>query len=133
MKIWTSFGSEHSADLVMIGHFSTVADAENVKGLFGKLAEAANAEEEQARIDRGDRGYSDEMLDTLSKLGVHSMGPADPEQFGYSYTLVQRDTMLVLRTEEIDVGAYLKLMVDGGASVEVFSAHDYPERSKDLP
>ena len=34
MKIWQSFGSEHSSNLVMIGHFKNVADAQEAQKLI---------------------------------------------------------------------------------------------------
>jgi len=38
MKIWNSYGSEHSAKLVMIGHFKDVASAESAKKLIDEIA-----------------------------------------------------------------------------------------------
>ena len=40
-----------------------------------------------------------------------------------------KDQQVVITTDEPDVSAFLKLMVDKGARVEVFSAHDYPDPS----
>ena len=31
---------------------------------------------------------------------------------------------LVITTDESDVGAFIKIMTDGGAKIEVYSAHD---------
>lgn len=38
MKVWYAYGSEHSANLVMIGHFKSVHDAEETKNLFEHLS-----------------------------------------------------------------------------------------------
>jgi len=39
MKIWRGYGSEHSSNLVMIGRFKTVGDAEAAKRIIDRLAE----------------------------------------------------------------------------------------------
>jgi hypothetical protein len=38
---------------------------------------------------------------------------------------------IVLTTEEIEVSAFLKVLIDHGARVEVYSAHDYPDTPKE--
>ena len=38
----------------------------------------------------------------------------------------KRDEVIIM-TDEVDVSALLKLLLDRGAKVEVYSAHDYPE------
>jgi hypothetical protein len=40
---------------------------------------------------------------------------------------------LVLRTEEVDVAGFLKIMIDGGAKVEVYSAHVHPDETTEAP
>ena len=41
--------------------------------------------------------------------------------------LTAEDDKVVVTTNESDVSAFLKVMIDKGARVEVYSAHDYPE------
>jgi Family of unknown function (DUF6375) len=38
MKIWNTYGSEHSANLVMIGKFKDVASAETAKAIFDEIS-----------------------------------------------------------------------------------------------
>jgi len=34
---------------------------------------------------------------------------------------------MILTTDEVDISAFLKVMLDSGARIEVYSAHDYPD------
>ena len=46
MKVWNGYGSEHSMNLVIVGHFKEVRDAEKAKELIDLLTEQVNAEPE---------------------------------------------------------------------------------------
>lgn len=37
MKVWNGYGSEHSMNLVMVGQFKTIEDAEKTKELIESL------------------------------------------------------------------------------------------------
>lgn len=45
MKIWNSYGSEHSMNLVLIGSFVQAKDAENIEKFVTKLKKASEYEE----------------------------------------------------------------------------------------
>ena len=45
MKIWNAFGTEHSMNLVMIGRFKEVRNAEEAKRLIDRLTEQVIDEE----------------------------------------------------------------------------------------
>jgi hypothetical protein len=126
VKVWIGHGSEHSANIVMIGTFRREADALKAKMIFEKVQALASSISEQERIDRGEAGFSEAMLNLLIELGVHSLGPADPDTFATDHSLDLNGSTLTVRTDEPNVGAFLSVLMDGGAKVEVFSAHDYP-------
>jgi len=131
VKIWIGHGSEHSANLVMIGRFSSSGQAESVKRVLDQLVDAVNVEITDGTIDVGeptDR-YSDAMLALLQALSIYDIEPAELEQFGYDMSVSVNGSDLVLRTDETNVLAYLKVLLNKGARVEVFSAHrqPYPE------
>ena len=71
--------------------------------------------------------YDDALRGLLDELGVYGIGPAEFEQFAYIATVSLDGTEVVVETDEIDVSAFLKVLLDKGARVEVFSAHDYPD------
>lgn len=125
MKIWNGYGSEHSANLVMIGQFGSAEDA---KAVIEKL----NALRDQAAIDDGDDSgpglfgaerFSDRMLQLLTKIQIYTLQPSELEQFLYEIDWKPEGDKVVITTEEYDVSALLKVLLDEGARVEVFSAH----------
>lgn len=128
MKIWYQHGSEHSANLVMIGHFENAADAMKAKEIIEALTERVSEDQSKGTLTLGsptDR-YGDEMLDLLVRLNI-SIGPQEVEQFAYEFSVKVDGNDLVLTTEELDISAFLKVMYLNGARVEVYSAHDYPD------
>lgn len=129
MKIWYQHGSEHSANLVMIGHFENVADATKAKEIIDALTKQVREEESSGTrtIGHPSERYGDAMLDLLLKLNIGSIGPSELEQFAYEVNIKAQGNDLVLTTEELDISAFLKVMFLNGARVEVYSAHDYTD------
>ena len=128
MKIWKGYGSEHSANLVMIGHFKDAQDAELVKELLDQLTQQVmqytnGGEMDQLRLDR----YPKELLDFLMKANLASLRPEELEQVLYDVHIDIEENDVVITTDEIDISAYLKVLIDKGAKVEVYSAHYYPD------
>lgn len=124
MKIWHGYGSEHSMNLVMIGHFKSPEDAEKTQQLIEQLSEGL-----KDKIDIGtsrDR-FGDDVLDLLRETNCNILSPPELEQFLYdTHTQVKGDK-IVLKTNESDVSAFFKLMITNGAKIEIYSAHDYPD------
>jgi hypothetical protein len=129
MKIWFGYTSEHSSNLVMIGRFKEEGEAIKAKEIIEKLMEQVRVDEQADLIKLGERAdrYTDDMLNLLQQVKVHSIAPAELEQFAYDFSIKVKNNELVLTTEEYDVSAFLKVLIDNGARVEVYSAHDYPE------
>lgn len=121
MKLWNSFGSEHSANLVMIGRFKDSTSAENAKAAIDELTACLNSNNTDLH---GTDRYPDGVLEVLKKIKLHSLAPSELEQFTYDVNVGLEDDKLVIKTDEVDVSAFLKLMIDNGARVEVYSAHD---------
>jgi hypothetical protein len=123
MKIWNSYGSEHSANLVMIGRFKSAADAMNAKEIIDEIT--GQIMEDDYTDAEGGR-YSEATLELFRKLKIHSVAPSELEQFRSDVHVESKNDEVILRTDEIDVSAFLKVMIDLGARVEVFSGHDHP-------
>jgi hypothetical protein len=129
MKIWYQYGSEHSANLVMIGHFKSASEATKVEEIIDALTTHVREEESSGTRTAGQPSerYSNAMLDLLGKLNIMSIGPSELDQFLYDVSVKVEDSKIILTTEEVDISAFLKVMVLEGAQVEVYSAHDYPD------
>ena len=131
MKIWYQHGSEHSANLVMIGHFEDASDATKAKEIIDALTKQVDEDQSNGTLTLGSpsRRYGTEMLDLLGRLNIATIGPQEIEQFAYEVSVKIDGSDLVLTTDEFDISAFLKVMFEKGARIEVYSAHDYPNTS----
>lgn len=127
MKIWKSYGSEHSANLVMIGRFKDEASAEKALEAIEKVTELMGTIPDS---DRDSRRFPDEALEVLRECNAFNLSPAELEQFIFGVHPSLEGTQINIRTDEPDLSAFMKLMVDFGARVEVYCASDYPELSQ---
>ena len=127
MKIWNSYGSEHSANLVMIGHFKEVADAKKAKETIDSIEEymrkTGDYHEHATR-------YSDSISELLKELQMYSVQPSELNQFSYDISTKIENKNIIITTDEMDISAFLKILIDNGAKVEVYSAHDYKDTGK---
>ena len=124
MKIWHGYGSEHSMNLVMIGHFKNPEDAKKTQELIEQLKEGLSN-----KIDIGtsrDR-YDDDVMNLLRKANCYILGPSELEHFLYDTDTRVEGDKIILTTQESEVSAFFKLMINKGAKVEIFSTHDYPD------
>jgi len=129
MKLWHGFGSEHSMKLVMIGRFRDARGAKKAKELIDKLIAQVGEEPDVYRHDAvpQDRRFSDAMLSLLMASNLYSLGPSELEQFAYDANVAVKGSEVIVTTDEVDVSAFLKVLLDKGARIEVYSAHDYPD------
>ncbi len=128
MKIWHQHGSDHSANLVMIGHFKDTADATMANEIIAALTKQVMEDRDTGELVLGgpSEKYSKSMLDLLGELNVMSVGPRELEQFLYDIRLNVKDSKIIIETDEYDISAYFKVMIDCGARIDIYSAHDYP-------
>ena len=78
MKIWQSYGSEHSINLVMIGRFKELSDAEEAKALIDALFDDLN---NKVQIETRQDRYSSEVLDLLMSRNISYLSPQELGQF----------------------------------------------------
>ncbi|BCU77061.1 DUF6375 family protein [Luteolibacter sp. LG18] len=123
MKIWKAYGSEHSMNLVMVGHFKSEKDAEKTQKIFENLAS-----ELAGKVDIGSNNqyFGSEILDIVVKLGCGILSPSELEHFLYDVDTRVEGDRIVITTDETEVAGFFKVMIDNGAKVEIYSAHHYP-------
>lgn len=124
MKVWCGYGSEHSMNLVMIGKFKDVDDAKKIKKIIDQLTEKLT---DKIEVGTTRERYSDDMLSLLKEVNIYTLRPLELEQFLYETRIKVEGNKLILTTDESEVSAFIKLMIDRGAKIEIFSAHDYPD------
>jgi hypothetical protein len=124
MKIWRGYGSEHSMNLVMIGQFKSVDDARKTKQTIDQLTEKLS---DKIEVGRTRNRFEDDVSALLKDANIYTLGPLELEQFLYDVSTRIEEDKLILTTDESEVSAFMKLMIDRGAKIEIFSAHDYPD------
>jgi hypothetical protein len=129
MKVWYGYGSEHSMNLVMIGRFEDAGDAAKAKQIIDLLTEQVNADVDADLLKVGERAdrITDGMRDLLMRLNMYIIGPTEQEQFAYDVSVKVEQNQVIVTTDEVDVSAFLKVLIDKGARVEVYSAHNYQD------
>ncbi|WPD76608.1 DUF6375 family protein [Dickeya fangzhongdai] len=128
IKIWNGYGSEHSMNLVLIGRFKQAQDAEKVEKDIIKIStQAAKDECYTIPFDEPEnQRFSDDMLSLLRSLQLNVLGPTDLGQLLSDHHLSRDGDRITITTDEAEISAFVKLFIEAGAKVEVFSAHDYP-------
>lgn len=129
MKIWSAYGTEHSMNLVLIGRFKEMRNAEDAMRTIERLIDFIRDEEPpvpSTPFNERHR-FSDALRQLLHSENLHSLAPEELEQFSYDVAFKQDNAQVSLRTDEVDISAFLKLLVQKGARVEIYSAHDYPD------
>ena len=131
MKIWNGYGSEHSMNLVLIGRFRRAQDAEKVEKDIKKLSDQASKDDSYSLAFAGpeDQRFSEDMLSLMRSLKLNTLGPTDLSQLLSDHQLEREGDQITVTTDEAEVSAFMKLFIEAGAKVEVFSAHDYPSDS----
>jgi hypothetical protein len=131
MKIWNGYGSEHSMNLVLIGRFKRAQDAEKIEKDIDRLSAQALKDDSHsiAFAEPEDQRFSDEMLLLLNTLSINTLGPTELGQLVSEHHLRREDNRITITTDEAEVSAFVKLFIEAGAKVEIFSAHDYPSDS----
>jgi Family of unknown function (DUF6375) len=132
VKIWTGYGSEHSSNLKMIGHFRDEEAAKAAGLVFERLRDRAYEDAKDETYDPGEElpDISDEMGQLLRDLKQYSLGPADVENFAYDHSVSRNGADLVLTTDENNIGGFVKILVDADARIEIFSLHTHDERGE---
>ena len=131
MKIWNGYGSEHSSNLVMIGTFKTIRDADEAKAFIDRLTEQVAEDQPEYHFDlpAEDDRYSQKMKELLRSSSLSQIGPAELEQLIYDVQIEVKGKRVMMTTDESEISAFLKVFIERGARVEVYSAHDYPDDS----
>ena len=127
MRIWHSYGSEHSMDLVLVGKFETVSGAEAAIEQMEALKALAQAEWSDDDWRRQDERMPDSFAAELRKLKLYEMGRSDVDIYNFDHSVERNGSTVRVWTEESEVQGFLKVLIHLGARVEVFSRHHWNE------
>jgi len=123
MKVWNGYGSEHSMNLVMIGHFKSLEDAQKTQELIEQLTDKLH---DKVDVGKSSDRYPDEVSNILREANCYVLSPFELEHFLYDVSTHVEGDKIILKTDESEISAFFKLMIHNGAKVEIYSAHDYP-------
>jgi hypothetical protein len=129
MKVWIGHGSEHSYNLVMIGHFADETNARSAEQKFHRLSAAAESELPEVGWD-ADQRFTSGMTALLDELKTWDLSRSDIENFAYDHTIRRSGKELRIETDEGEIQGFLKILIDGGARIEVYSAHHWTTDGK---
>lgn len=127
MRIWRSYGSEHSMDLVLVGTFESAALAATAQERMEALRILAEAEWSDDHWQRPDERMPRQIIDELAKLSLYDMGRYDVDIYALDHTVTRDDAVITVTTEESDIQGFLKVLLNVGARVEIFSRHRWNE------
>ncbi len=130
MKIWIGYGSEHSANLVMLGKFKTPEDATSF------LAELEKLERLIQEDDSGDdvfRDFPKKIMDEIFYGRIrfcNDFAPKDLDDFRMDLRRYQRDddqTIVEFKSDETGWAGLIKMMLNAGARIELFEESNTEE------
>lgn len=116
-------------NLVMIGTFKETRDAESAKQLIDTLVDYVRNEPSYDDDPRESR-FSRTTMDFMIGAKLSTIGASELEQFQYEVHVEIEGNKVVLKTDESEVSGFIKLLIEKGARVEVYSAHDYSDEPK---
>lgn len=125
MKIWQSYGAEHSMNLVIIGKFENVTDAEICENEANALTCFLRELESKKKFEFDSNYFPDEVIEYLRKENINFYGVYDLNYFLCDFKLNRKKNEIHITSND-NVNALITFMIHKGAKVEVFSAHDYP-------
>ena len=134
MKIWYGYGSDHSAKLVMIGEFKTEEDAARIYELINTLLQHASSDAAEEVIDHWTKNerFSEDTEKRLRELQLYYVSPSDIADFAFADISMDKSAnVLQFWTDDVDIGGFVKLLVNSGAKVQVYSAHHYQDTDKE--
>ncbi len=123
MKIWKSFAGEHSANLKIVGTFKTEQDAQKAINCFNDLVAVKD------KSNGGNLYFSDELVAVMTTHNFHLFGENDAEQLDYFSELSAQGNRIIVETDEVEIQALIKVLVNYHAQIEIYSKHDYPNKN----
>lgn len=129
MKIWFGFGSEHSANIRMIGHFTTAEDAAIAKQQLEELCELIVKDYDHNRFEENPMDFyrDDKLRERLESLRLYHLSPHDLAGLAGDHRIDRHGNDLRIWTDEVELSGLLKFLIDRPSRVEVYSLHDFPD------
>ncbi len=120
-------------NLRLIGRFGNAQDAKRVQNLFENLAKQASRDDAlgMAHGSPEHERFSEDMKQLLMTNNIYSLAPTEQEQFALEHHIELNGMTMTLSTDEADVSAFIKILIQSGARVEVYSANLVKDGAED--
>lgn len=124
MKIWVGHGSEHSARLILVGHFRDADSARLTEERIQTLDDLA-LKQPEPDWEQPEEWYDEPTREALNNIRLWQIGPADLDNFRYEHGVARDGHRIEISTEEIDIQGLIKVLMLAGARIEVYSRHEW--------
>lgn len=114
-------------DLILIGRFEAVENAKQAVEKMEALKTLADAEWSDDSWQDHDERMPETLRQGLFKLELYEMGRFDVDNYVYEHKVERNKTDVRIWTDESEVQGFLKVLINLGARVEVFSRHEWNE------
>ena len=95
MKFWYGYGTEHSMNLVMIGHFKNANDAIETEKMIKHLTEKLK---DKVEVGNSSDRFSEEVLKILRDVNCSLLSPLELEHFLYDTSIKLDEDKIILTT-----------------------------------
>lgn len=127
MKVWTSYSSEHSSRIRIIGRFKSKDALGSFKDSFEQMKQLVSDNYDEC-FNESDK-FPVEILDQLGNGTINHSGTIaahDLLDFANEMTTEFGDDAVTIKSNESNWAGVIKMLIDAGAKVEMFSEHEYP-------
>ena len=131
MKVWTGYGTEHSANLVIVGKFKNIKDAQEAKDIIDGLSTIISEGiregilSEHDGLENGE--FSDEQMDFFRQFNLMDYSYADMSSFLYEFNSTLEGSKLIITTEDLVTNGLINTLISKSAKIEIYSAHHYKD------
>ena len=129
LKIWTGYGSEHSYRLVLIGRFADDAAARVAEEDLSRLQIVAQ-ELPETDWRHADEVLPDNLAEALRELDIWYLTRPDVDNFNLSYSIERSGSTLRVTGDDADVQGFIKVFLERGGRIEIFSGHHWTEEGE---
>ena len=129
MKVWYCYSSEHSSRMKIIGRFKTEESARMFEADFNKMKQLVkdNYDTCFTAPDEFPRLILDELFKGTVKH-AQTLSPHDLLDFANDMSDYREGNCFTISSDEYNWAGVIKMMIEAGSKIEIFSEHDYPEK-----
>jgi hypothetical protein len=120
MKVWICHGSEHSARLILVGHFRDADSARLTEDRIKVLDDLALRQPEPS-WEQPEEWYDEATRQALNRIRLWQITPSDLDNFRCEHGVSRDGDRIEISTEEYEIQGLIKVLVLAGARIEVYS------------